>query len=324
MLETESQVFIGTRGTVLKKTKNDAKFLHPNLKGQCHEIFGGVPWLANISANVRKNRNDPNVIFRGLGEGDSWKKPEAKNLVTLSLYVGTVQWYRGETRYVLGCMIRAGTGGFRLSIRGMEVVYRRRFYTWLGVATWQPPSPSLPPHRDCRSGNRSSGKSKISSEMEITKKKNPQASLQIFCRFVNPYPSLWMFYWKSQRFGKSLRNFGSRIFLRFIKSIGWCRYGFKFEKRCFIKVYLWKHTLFVLYDGVLCAEEIHRLGPVDLKIYNVEKTRDYDSTADKIHRISPKLSMWLQYLGVPGRNLTGPWIIRLPWHGSISFCRRSG
>ena len=29
--------------------------------------------------------NDPNVIIRGLGEGDSWKKPEAKNLVTLSL-----------------------------------------------------------------------------------------------------------------------------------------------------------------------------------------------------------------------------------------------
>ncbi len=28
---------------------------------------------------------DPNVIFRGLGEDDSWKKPEAKYLVTLSL-----------------------------------------------------------------------------------------------------------------------------------------------------------------------------------------------------------------------------------------------
>ncbi len=31
-----------------------------------------------------KIRNDPNVISRGLGEGDSWKKPEEKNLVTLS------------------------------------------------------------------------------------------------------------------------------------------------------------------------------------------------------------------------------------------------
>ncbi len=32
-----------------------------------------------------KIRNDPNVIIRGLGETDSRKKPEAKNLVTLSL-----------------------------------------------------------------------------------------------------------------------------------------------------------------------------------------------------------------------------------------------
>ncbi len=33
-----------------------------------------------------KIRNDPIIIFKGLGEGDSWKKPEAKNLVTLSLF----------------------------------------------------------------------------------------------------------------------------------------------------------------------------------------------------------------------------------------------
>jgi hypothetical protein len=32
-----------------------------------------------------KIRNDPNVIFRGLGEGGSSNKLEAKNLVTLSL-----------------------------------------------------------------------------------------------------------------------------------------------------------------------------------------------------------------------------------------------
>jgi hypothetical protein len=32
-----------------------------------------------------KNRDGPNGILRGLGETDSWKKPEAKNLVTLSL-----------------------------------------------------------------------------------------------------------------------------------------------------------------------------------------------------------------------------------------------
>ncbi len=34
---------------------------------------------------VEKIRNDPNGILRGLGETDSWKKPEVKNLVTLSL-----------------------------------------------------------------------------------------------------------------------------------------------------------------------------------------------------------------------------------------------
>ncbi len=32
-----------------------------------------------------KIRNDPNGILRGLGETDSWKKPEVENLVTLSL-----------------------------------------------------------------------------------------------------------------------------------------------------------------------------------------------------------------------------------------------
>jgi hypothetical protein len=29
--------------------------------------------------------NDPNGILSGLGETDSWKKPEVENLVTLSL-----------------------------------------------------------------------------------------------------------------------------------------------------------------------------------------------------------------------------------------------
>jgi hypothetical protein len=35
--------------------------------------------------NFEKIRNGPNDIIRGLGETDSRKKPEAKNLVTLSL-----------------------------------------------------------------------------------------------------------------------------------------------------------------------------------------------------------------------------------------------
>jgi hypothetical protein len=32
---------------------------------------GGASRRANISVNFRKNRNDPPVIFRGLGKGDS-------------------------------------------------------------------------------------------------------------------------------------------------------------------------------------------------------------------------------------------------------------
>ncbi len=38
-----------------------------------------------------KIRNDAKVIIRGLGEDDSWKKPEAKNLVTLSLEKDSVR-----------------------------------------------------------------------------------------------------------------------------------------------------------------------------------------------------------------------------------------
>ncbi len=45
---------------------------------------GGAPWLANISANFRKIRNDFSVIFR-LGDEDSWKKSDAKNRKTISL-----------------------------------------------------------------------------------------------------------------------------------------------------------------------------------------------------------------------------------------------
>jgi hypothetical protein len=41
-------------------------------------------------------------------------------------------------------------------------------------------------------------------------------------RFFNPYPRVWIFVWKSQRFGKRVDTFDSQIFvLRFLKSIGW-------------------------------------------------------------------------------------------------------
>jgi hypothetical protein len=46
---------------------------------------GGAPWLTNISANFRKNLKHSKWNTLELGEIDSWKKPEAKNLGTLSL-----------------------------------------------------------------------------------------------------------------------------------------------------------------------------------------------------------------------------------------------
>jgi hypothetical protein len=47
---------------------------------------GGDPWLANISANFRKIRNGPNAKYSGVGgKPIHEKKPEARNLVTLSL-----------------------------------------------------------------------------------------------------------------------------------------------------------------------------------------------------------------------------------------------
>jgi hypothetical protein len=42
-----------------------------------------------------------------------------------------------------------------------------------------------------------------------------------------------------------------------------------FYKHCFIKEDLWKHIC--IKDGVLCATEIHSLGPMDLKIYTLAK-----------------------------------------------------
>ncbi len=73
---------------------------HMYLKGQCPEIFDFgffhewvSPKLLSIPFGpfrsspriLEKNRNDP--TFRGLGEDDSWKNPEAKSLLPLSLYL---------------------------------------------------------------------------------------------------------------------------------------------------------------------------------------------------------------------------------------------
>ncbi len=44
---------------------------------------GVVDTGGEFAAGVVEIRNDPNAIIRGLGEDDSRKKLEAKNLVTL-------------------------------------------------------------------------------------------------------------------------------------------------------------------------------------------------------------------------------------------------
>ena len=56
------------------------------LKGQCHEIFCSwfFSWFSFPQAS-EKIWNGLNGILWSWGETDSWKKPEAKNLVTLSL-----------------------------------------------------------------------------------------------------------------------------------------------------------------------------------------------------------------------------------------------
>ncbi len=51
--------------------------------GSFHESVSPQP--LSIHSKIRGTLNDSTVIIRGLGEGDSLKKPEAKNLVTLSL-----------------------------------------------------------------------------------------------------------------------------------------------------------------------------------------------------------------------------------------------
>jgi hypothetical protein len=60
------------------------------LESFCHLPPVSLTPVANLELRIsprifEKIRNIPNVILIGLGETDSRKKPEAKNLVTLSL-----------------------------------------------------------------------------------------------------------------------------------------------------------------------------------------------------------------------------------------------
>jgi hypothetical protein len=112
--------------------------------------------------------------------------------------------------------------------------------------------------------------------MEITKNKKSirQAEdlLQIFYRFLNPYPCVWFSFWKSETFGKSDFWFADvflEIFYNPKAGMDFPITNLRFYKRCFIKDNLQKH--FCIVDGVLCAKKIHRLGPMDLNIYSLER-----------------------------------------------------
>ncbi len=126
-------------------------------------------------------------------------------------------------------------------------------------------------------------------EMKITKKKNPQASLQIFYSFLNPHTSLWIFFIGNYKAKvSSLLVCGFFFFLRFLKSIGWYGFpmdflvvlnlllkleshtNFKFDKRCIIKDHLWKHISIIGWC-LVCQRNPYRLGPMDLKIFTLAK-----------------------------------------------------
>jgi hypothetical protein len=85
--------------------------------------------VANLELGIspqifEKIRNDPNGILRGLGETDLWKKPEVKNLVTLSLqrvFLGAWVRYPPGTRQCSGSMtFCCGSGSAEPCLRLMD------------------------------------------------------------------------------------------------------------------------------------------------------------------------------------------------------------
>jgi hypothetical protein len=87
-----------------------------------------------ISSRIfEKIRNGPNGSLRGLGETDSQKKPEAKNLVTLSLkfYGGAMSAarQRGKVCDFVDC---CGDCGGKVTVAAARSQWRRRRLWWQG------------------------------------------------------------------------------------------------------------------------------------------------------------------------------------------------
>jgi hypothetical protein len=83
-----AKIYIYVKSTTQRCPNKIMKILL--LESFCHLPPVSLSPVANLELRIspgifEKIRNSPNVIIRGLGETDSRKKPEAKNLVTLSL-----------------------------------------------------------------------------------------------------------------------------------------------------------------------------------------------------------------------------------------------
>ncbi len=83
---------------------------------------GGAPWAANISANFRKNRNGPLMVW-GLRETDSWKnlKPTSLRRLAQRKLQGTIKckiWKRSFLSVLPHLSSMAGCIFYTLSLAG--------------------------------------------------------------------------------------------------------------------------------------------------------------------------------------------------------------
>ncbi len=135
-------------------------------------------------------------------------------------------------------------------------------------------------------------------EMEITKNKNPQARLYIFYRFLNPYPRVQFSVWKSQTFGKSLETFASRIsFLKFLKI------------HRLVLIFQW---IFGCFKSVSSKYIFKKPTKKRARVKSIvqKETHDCDSTADKVSRHSSKI---ISVTSISGVERSWPILYSVAW-----------
>ncbi len=120
----------------------------------------------------------------------------------------------------------------------------------------------------------------------ITKNKNPLA------RFLKPCPRVWFSFCKSKAFGKIWR-------LLILKFFSFSPAGMDFSRLLFFVSITCSAALLDAKEGrpaqkphptSQLTERNPQARPYGLKINWLEKNQDCDSTADKVSRLSPKLS----------------------------------